>query len=165
VSVPPEVMQRMMGAGGAKPPGAPAAPGGPTPGVGPGAGAVGAGGAKPGASPTPQGQDKKGLKAAAMSNIHIAQNMMEQALTAFEPHDPEYKMILKCLTSMAPHAGKNDSSDLVPAEVMKMVGQLPQMGGGTDVQKMILQQMKQGQQHGQPPQGQPQPPQPQGAPQ
>ena len=107
-----------------------------------------------------QPQEKKGLKAAAMSNVTIMQNLAEQALTAFEPSDPVYKALLKVLNALAPIAGKNDSSDLVPAEVMRMVGQLPQMGGGSDVQRMIMQQMK----GGQPPQGggappqQPQPP-------
>jgi hypothetical protein len=104
--------------------------------------------ASPAGSPTAQPQEKKGLKAAAMSNIHIAQNMLEQSLTAFSPEDKEYKVILKCLNHMAPLAGQRDNTDLVPAEVMRMVNQLPQMGGGSDVQKMILQQMKnpQGQQ-------------------
>lgn len=88
-----------------------------------------------------------------MSNLHIAQNMVEQALTAFSPEDKEYKVCLKILTALAPMAAKNDSSDLVPAEVMRMVGQMPQMGGGTDVQRMILQQMNKPQGQQQPPQG------------
>lgn len=92
-----------------------------------------------------------------MSNLNIMSNMGEQALTAFEPSTPEYKAILKCLNILSPIIGNNDASDLVPAEVMRMVGQLPQMGGGTDVQRMILQQMKQGKQPApqgaQPPQG------------
>ena len=111
-----------------------------------------------------QPSDKRGLKAAAMSNVTIMQNLAEQALTAFEPEDPVYKALLKCLNTLMPIASKNDSSDLVPAEVMRMVGQLPQMGGGTDVQRMIMQQMKQGGGGGAPP-GQPpqQPPQQPGA--
>ena len=113
-------------------------------------------GQAPGASPTPQPQQKRGLKLAAMSNLTIAQNMLEQSLTAFEPEDKEYKAILKCLNNLAPLASKSDASDLVPAEVMRMVGQLPQMGGGTDVQRMILQQMQQGGRPQQPQQPQPQ---------
>lgn len=90
-----------------------------------------------------------------MSNVTIMQNLAEQALTAFQPGDPIYKALLKCLNALEPIAAKNDSSDLVPAEVLRMVGQLPQMGGGTDVQRMILQQMQKPQ--GQQPGGQPQP--------
>jgi len=95
-----------------------------------------------------------------MSNVTIMQNLAEQALTAFEPGDPIYKALLKCINTLEPVSAKHDASDLVPASVMQMVGQLPQMGGGSDVQRMILQQMKQGAQ----PQGgapqQPQQPQP-----
>ena len=104
----------------------------------------------------PQGTDKRGLKAAAMSNITIMQNLAEQALTAFEPGDPTYKVLLKCLNALEPLAAKHDGSDLVPAEVMHMVGQLPQMGGGSDVQRMIMQQMQKPQ-GGAPQGGQPQP--------
>lgn len=96
----------------------------------------------PSGSPIAQPQEKKGLKAAAMSNIHIAQNMLEQALTTFGPEDKEYKGILKALNNLAPLAGQRDNTDLVPAEVMRMVNQLPQMGGGSDIQKMILKQMQ-----------------------
>lgn len=156
MSVPPEVMQRMMAQGGGGAPGA----GAPSPAGGMQAPGGGLGTQSPAAAPTAQPQDKKGLKAAAMSNLHIAQNMLEQALTAFAPEDKEYKVILKCLTSMSPLAADRDSSDLVPAEILRMVGQMPQMGGGTDIQRMIMQQMQKG---GQPPAGgapqQPQPPQ------
>lgn len=94
-----------------------------------------------------------------MSNLNIMSNMGEQALTAFDPGSAEYKAILKCLNILSPIVGKNDASDLVPAEVMRMVGQLPQMGGGSDVQRMIMQQMKQGKQPAQPQQQPQQPPQ------
>lgn len=115
----------------------------------------------PSGSPTPQPQDKQGLQAAAMANVTIMQNLAEQALTAFEPASPVYKALLKCLNTLEPIAAKHDASDLVPASVMHMVGQLPQMGGGTDVQRMIMQQMQNPQ--GQKPGGAPQQPQPQGA--
>ena len=154
MSVPPEVMKRMMaggsGAGGpsASPQGAAGAP------------PQGAAQQSPSGSPTAQPQDKRGLQAAAMANVTIMQNLAEQALTAFEPGDPIYKALLKCLNTLEPIAAKHDASDLVPASVMQMVGQLPQMGGGTDVQRMIMQQMQKPQ--GQPPGGMQQP-QPQGA--
>lgn len=94
-----------------------------------------------------QPQEKKGAKTAALTNLKIAQNMLEQALTAFGPEDDEYKAVLDCLTKLAKLAGKaGDASDLVPAQVMRMVGQLPQMGGGTDVQRAVMQQLRQPQQ-------------------
>jgi len=38
---------------------------------------------------------------------------------------------------------KKDTSDLVPAEILQMVKRMPQMGGGTEVQKQLLKQMSQ----------------------
>jgi hypothetical protein len=120
----------------------------------------------PAGSPMSKPEPKKGLKAGALANMRIAQNMLEQALTAFAPEDAEYKTILDCLTKLTKTAGKNDAGDLVPAEVMRMVGQMPQMGGGTQMQRAIMQQLKGG---GPPAQGAAQPgaqvpqPQPQGA--
>jgi len=119
MSVPPEILQRLT-AGANQPAG-------------------------PGGSATPQIQKKKGLKTSALVNLSIAQNMVEQALTAFEPGDKEYSACLKVLNTLAPLAAKNDASDLVPAQVLRMVGEMPQMGGGTDVQRLIAQRMRQGQ--------------------
>jgi len=86
-------------------------------------------------------------------------NMIEEALPAFGSESDEGDACIKALGILRKIAGKRDSSDLVPAEVMQMVRQLPQMGGGTDVQRMILQQMQRGGAGGSPqmpPGGQPQ---------
>jgi hypothetical protein len=101
-----------------------------------------------------QPQEKEGLKAAAMTNIHISLNMLEEALPVFGAESKEGQKIMRALTILGTLASRKDSSDLVPAEVLKMVRQLPQMGGGTDVQRQILQQMSQG---NKPPQQQPAP--------
>jgi hypothetical protein len=95
-------------------------------------------------------QKKEGLRAGALTNLQIAQNMIEQALTVFESGDAEYDACLKALQILSKVAGKSEVGDLVPAQVARMVGQLPQAGGGTDMQRMIRQQMTR-------PQGQPQP--------
>jgi hypothetical protein len=95
-------------------------------------------------------QEKKGLKAAAATNIHIAVNMLEEALPAFGSESSEGGKILAALKSLSGLVAKRDSSDLVPAEVLSMVRNLPQMGGGTDVQKQIMQQMAQAKQPAQP---------------
>jgi hypothetical protein len=109
----------------------------------------------------PQPQQKEGLKAAAMTNIHIAANMIEQAIPVFGSETEEGKKLLKVLQILGPMQAKRDSSDLVPAEVLQMVRNLPQAGGGTEVQKRIMQIMSQAGK----PQGQPQgQPMPQGAP-
>lgn len=133
-------MQRMMagGGGGAKPGGPP--PGMPQqpPGTNPQA-------QSPAAAPMSTPQNKRGLKAAAQTNVHIAINMLEEALPAFGSESPEGAKLLAALKSLSGLMAKNDSSDLVPAEVLQMVRRLPQMGGGTQVQQQIMKQM-QGQQ-------------------
>jgi hypothetical protein len=97
----------------------------------------------PQAAPMGKPQEKKGLKAAAATNVHIAVNMLEEALPAFGSESAEGGKILAALKSLSGLVAKRDSSDLVPAEVLSMFRNLPQMGGGTDVQKMIQQQMAQ----------------------
>lgn len=142
--VPQEVMQQAM-QGEQMPPtpqgGAPAGGAGPS--------------SSPAAAPLNQPQEKAGLRAAAQTNVHIAVNMLEEALPAFGTESKEGLAILKALSGLGKLIAKKDSSDLVPAEVLHMVRQLPQAGGGTDIQKMLLQQMNGGGQK--PPQ--PQPPQ------
>ena len=156
MSVSPDVMQKMMAAsgGGGAPPGMPGATSA-KPGMGGPAESQGgsAPGQKPGGAPMSTPQDKRGLKAAAQTNVHIAVNMLEEALPAFGSESQEGAKILAALKTLGGLIGKRDTSDLVPAEIMQMVRRLPQMGGGTDVQKQIMKQMQQ-------PQGAPQQPQP-----
>jgi hypothetical protein len=139
MSVPPQLMQQMMARGGGAPGGAPQPPGG-----APGASAQGP--TAPAAAPVSKPQDKKGLKTAAMTNIHIAANMLEEALPAFGSESEEGQKILSALKVIGPLLAKRDSSDLVPAEVLQMVKSLPQMGGGSDVMKQLMQQMQKPQQ-------------------
>lgn len=123
----------MPGAGGPAA-GAAQAPGGKPPGEG------------PAAAPMSTPQDKRGLKAAAHTNLHIATNMLEEALPAFGSESPEGGKIIKALNILASLVAKKDTSDLVPAEILQMVRRLPQMGGGTGIQKQIMQQMAQAKQ-------------------
>ena len=140
MSVPPELMKLMSGGGGAPAPGGgappnPAAAGAMPPGQG-------SGGQPPAAAPMSKPQDKKGLKTAAQTNVHIAVNMLEEALPAYGSESEEGAKIRKALDILAKLVAKRDSSDLVPAELLQMFRRLPQMGGGTDVQKAIAQQMQ-----------------------
>jgi hypothetical protein len=99
-------------------------------------------------------QEKEGLKEAARVNIHIAMNMLEQALPVFGSESKEGKSVLKILSMLGKEFGKADASDLVPAEVLQMNKALPQAGGGTEVQRMLQKMQQQG---GAQPQPQPQP--------
>lgn len=96
----------------------------------------------PAAAPMSKPQNKKGLQAAAQTNVHIAVNMLEEALPAFGSESAEGGKILAALKSLGSLVAKKDTSDLVPAEILQMVRRLPQMGGGTDVQRQVLEQMK-----------------------
>jgi len=89
-------------------------------------------------------QEKEGLKEAARVNVHIAMNMLEQALPIFGSEEKEGKSILKILNMLSKDFGKSDASDLVPAEILQMNKSLPQAGGGTEVQRMLQKQMQQG---------------------
>src|ERR1700679_1881381 len=146
MAVPPEVMQRMMG-GGAQGGAAPTPAGASPPGRPEAAGPGGAGGAPPGqspaAAPMSKPQDKRGLKAAAQTNIHIAVNMLEEALPAFGSESQEGGKILAALKSLGSLVAKKDTSDLVPAEILQMVKRMPQLGGGTQVQQQIMKMMQQ----------------------
>jgi len=96
----------------------------------------------PAAAPMSKPQNKAGLQAAARVNIHIAQTMLEEALGSFGSETPEGMAVMDCLKKLAKLGAKKDSSDLVPAEMLQMFRQMPQMGGGTDIQKLIQQQMQ-----------------------
>lgn len=125
----------------------------------PGAAPGGAAGVeKPGPTgPMPMPQDKEGLKEAARINVHIAMNMLEQALPVFGSETKEGKAILKHLSGLGKDFGDSDTSDLHPAELRQLVGAMPQAGGGSEVQKMLMQQAQQKGGGGQPQPGQPQP--------
>jgi len=138
-----------MGGGGAQPPAAPQPPQGGAPNM-PGAGTNAPKPGGPAGAPMSNPQQKEGLKAAAATNVHIAVNMLEEALPAFGSESKEGEAILKALAAVSKLVAKRDSSDLAPAEIRQMVASMPQMGGGTDVQKQILKMMSQ-------PQGAPQP--------
>lgn len=147
MSVPQELIQKAMAGGGAPPPSQMPGAGGPAT----AGGAEGQpGGAPPGqspaAAPMSSPQDKRGVKTAAHTNVHIAANMLEQALPAFGSESPEGMKVLQALKILGSLIGKKDSSDLVPAEVLQMAKQLPQMGGGTAVQQQIQKMMAQAKQ-------------------
>jgi hypothetical protein len=89
-------------------------------------------------------QEKEGLKEAARVNIHIAMNMLEQALPVFGSESKEGKSVLKILNMLSKEFGQADASDLVPAEVLQMNKSLPQAGGGTEVQRMLQKMQQQG---------------------
>jgi hypothetical protein len=103
-------------------------------------------GGPPAGAPLASPQNKTGLQAAGTTNLHVAVNMLEEALPAFGSESEQGETIIKCLNLLRKHVAKKDTSDLIPAEVLQMVSRLPQMGGGTDIQRQIMQQLRQPQQ-------------------
>lgn len=153
MSVSPQMMQMMLarqqaaGASPAVPPGAQPAAAAPQGSAAP----MGA----PMATPNPQ----QGKQEHASVLVHIAMQMLEQALPGFGSQSEEGHAVIRTLDTLARKFGKRDTGDLVPAEIMSMVRNMPQMGGGSPVQKMLIQQMQRGNMPapgGQPPQAPPQ---------
>lgn len=125
MSVTPEMLARMKSAN------APQLPGGGKPG--------------PAAAPMATPEKKDGKQEKARLHVHIAMNMLEQALGVFGAESKEGKVILKTLTALAHGFGENDVSDLVPAQMADIVASMPQVGGGNQQQKALMQSMSQGQ--------------------
>lgn len=135
MSVPPEIMA-MMQQGGGQQPGQQPGQGQPPQMPPSGAETLGA----PMGSPMATPQPKAGLQAAARTNIHIAMNMLEQALPIFGSESDEGKAILQTLSKLSNKFGKSDEGDLVPAQIMQLMRAEPSMGGGTPQQQMMRQQ-------------------------
>lgn len=102
------------------------------------------GGGMPGPSGTPMAtpQKKEGKEEIARVQVHVAMNMLEQALPALGAESKEGRSILKVLSSLAKDFGETDTSDLVPAQMKEMVAGMPQMGGGSPQQQQILKMMQ-----------------------
>lgn len=144
MSVPPQVMAALSRSGQPQSPAAghPAAPMG---------------------SPMATPQANHGEQEQAHAKVSIAVQLLEQSLPQFGANSVEGKALLRALTLLSKDFGSKDSGDLVPAQVMQMVHALPQMGGGTPVQRALLAQMRSGQSQGAQPGAQPQPQPPQAA--
>ena len=95
MSVPPDMLARIRQAGGGQ-----QLPGGGSPG--------------PAASPMSSPTNKEGKLENAKIQVHVAMNMLEQALIAYMPDQKEYKTVLKSLNALASEFGENDSTDLIP---------------------------------------------------
>ena len=147
MSVPPEILAMMQGGGGGAQGG-----GQPQPEMPP-SGAETAGAPMGSSMVTPQ--PKKGLEAAARTNVHIAMNMLEQALPHFGSESEEGETILKILTKLASKFGKSDDKELVPAQIMQLMRSEPSMGGMTPQMQAMQQGGQQGQQPQQPMPGMP----------
>jgi hypothetical protein len=109
----------------------------------------------PMASPMSTPEPKMGSKEAAMINLGMAQDLLEQSLPAVGSDTPEGQAILSAISQINKTLGprKNKTNELQQSEILQMLQTLPQAGGATPEGKAISQAPIPGM-----PQGAPQPP-------
>lgn len=132
MSVPSEQLMQLVNGGQKGPPNpAAAAPGAPQPGSG--------GPSAPMSAPMSTPQPKQGEKQNAMINVSLAQDLLEQTLPALGSETEEGAVILQVLSTLSKKFGEasRKSKELVPAELMQMMHNLPQMGGMSPEMKAL----------------------------
>ena len=97
--------------------------------------------AAPMASPMSTPEPKMGNREAAMINLAMAMDLLEQSLPALGSETPEGQKILGAIRTMTSVIGpkKAKTNELQPAEIMQMLQTLPQAGGATAEGKAMQQ--------------------------
>jgi len=97
--------------------------------------------APPMASPMSTPEPKMGNREAAMINLAMAMDLLEQSLPALGSETPEGQKILGAIRTMTSVIGpkKAKTNELQPAEIMQMLQTLPQAGGATAEGKAMQQ--------------------------
>lgn len=95
----------------------------------------------PMASPMSTPEPKMGSKEAAMINLGMAQDLLEQSLPAVGSNTPEGQAILSAISAINKTLGprKNKTNELQQSEILQMLQTLPQAGGATPEGKAISQ--------------------------
>lgn len=123
-----DIMALMQGAGA----------GGATPG-GIAVGEAPPGGPPPMPSPMSTPEPQAGVREAALVNISMALDLIEQALPALGSESMEGKKALSALANLTSVLGpkKQRASELQNAEILQLLQNLPQAGGGTPGSRSI----------------------------
>ena len=118
---------------GATPTGTPPAPDAPT--------GMSENSAPPMGSPMSTPEPKMGNREAAMINLSMAQDLLEQALPAVGSDSDEGRSILNAIGTINKVIGpkKSKTNELQPTEIMQMLQTLPQAGGATAEGKAMAQ--------------------------
>lgn len=121
-----QLMALMQGAGGATP------------------GGVSVGEAPPSSpppmpSPMSTPEPKAGVKEAALVNVSMAMDLIEQALPAIGSESPEGQKLINAISALTNVLGpkKQKAGELQNAEILQLLQNLPQAGGGTPGSRMI----------------------------
>jgi hypothetical protein len=106
-----------------------------------GAGNISDSSAPPMGSPMSTPEPKMGNREAAMINISMAMDLLEQALPALGSESPEGQKLLSSIRTMTGIIGpkKSKINELQPTEIMQMLQTLPQAGGATAEGKAMQQ--------------------------
>jgi hypothetical protein len=118
----------------ATPAGVPPAPDMPTPGMSDAS-------APPMGAPMSTPEPKMGNREAAMINISMAMDLLEQSLPAIGSETAEGRQILSAIGQMTKILGprKQKTAELQPAEILQMLQTLPQAGGASPEAKVMSQ--------------------------
>jgi hypothetical protein len=92
----------------------------------------------PGPMATPE--PKEGLRQAAMINVQLAIDLLTQSLPALGGTSEEGGAVLNAVKSLTKKFGKTESKtkELIPAEIMQLMKNLPQAGGGSPAAKAMM---------------------------
>ena len=97
--------------------------------------------APPMSSPMSTPEPKMGNREAALINISMAMDLLEQSLPALGSESQEGQKVLGAIRGMSSIIGpkKGKVNELQPAEIMQMLQTLPQAGGATAEGKAMAQ--------------------------
>lgn len=126
MSVPPDKLMELMR-------GSQAAAGTPAPTPDTTAGAMSDAETPPMASPMSTPEPKMGSKEAALINISMAMDLLEQSLPAFGSESAEGQKALNAIRQLSGLIGprKSKTNELQQSEILQMLQTLPQAGGAT----------------------------------
>jgi hypothetical protein len=95
--------------------------------------------APPMASPMSTPEPKMGNREAAMINLSMAQDLIEQALPAIGSDSEEGRAAIAAISAINKVIGakKSKTSELQPAEILQMLQNLPQAGGASPEMKAM----------------------------
>lgn len=102
-------------------------------------------GAPPSAGPPPMPspmstpEPKAGQREAALINVSMALDLIEQSLPAIGSETPEGQKLMSALSAMSSVLGpkKQKTGELQSAEILQLLQNLPQAGGGSPVSRAI----------------------------
>jgi len=96
-------------------------------------------GAPPMSAPMSTPEPKMGNREAAMINVSMALDLLEQSLPALGSETPEGKSILAAIRTMTGLLGpkKEKTAELQPAEILQLLQTLPQAGGASPEAKAM----------------------------